>query len=81
MNYNNDEPNAGMQLLASVRYFLSSSLPQDRQEDLRQILDSNGATPAMLKDVTHIIMNSHPFKGSGEVEAGAHVVTVCVACF
>lgn len=83
MNQNNDEqPNAGMQLLASVRYFLSSSLPQDRQDDLRQVLDSNGATPAAtLKDATHIITNSHRFEGSGEVEAGVHVVTVRVACF
>ena len=78
----NDEPNAGMQLLASVRYFLSSSLPQDRQDDLQQVLDSNGATPAAtLKAVTHIITNSHRFEGSGEVEAGVHVVTVCVTCF
>ena len=82
MNQNNDEPNAGMQLLASVRYFLSSSLPQDRQEDLQQVLDSNGATPAAtLKDATHIITNSHRFEGSGEVDAGVHVVTVCFACF
>ena len=83
MNQNNDEqPNAGMQLLASVRYFLSSSLPQDRQDDLRQVLDSNGATPAAtLKDATHIITNSHRFEGSGEVDAGVHVVTVRVACF
>ena len=82
MNQNDDEPNAGMQLLASVRYFLSSSLPQDRQDDLRQVLDSNGATPAAtLKDATHIITNSHRFEGSGEVDAGVHVVTVRVACF
>ena len=63
---NNDEPNAGMQLLASVRYFLSSSLPQDRQDDLRQVLDCNEATPAApLKDATHIISitNSHRFEG------------------
>ena len=54
MNRNNDEPKAGMQLLASVRYFLSSSLPQDWQDDLRQVLDSNGATPAVtLKDANH----------------------------
>ena len=80
MNQNN-EPNAGMQLLASVRYFLSSSLPQDRQDDLRQVLDSNEATPAAtLKDATHIITNSHWFEGSGEVEARVHVVTVRVAC-
>ena len=71
-----------MQLLASVRYLLSSSQPLDRQDDLRQVLDSNGATPAAtLKDATHIITNSHRFEGSGEVEAGVHVVTVCVACF
>ena len=72
-----------MQLLASVRYFLSSSLPQDRQDDLRQVLDSNGATPAAtLKDATiHIITNSHPFEGSKEVDAVVHVVTVRVACF
>ena len=60
------EPNAGMQLLASVRYFLSSSLPQDRQDDLRQVLDCNEATPAAtLKDATHIISitNSHRFEG------------------
>ncbi|KIJ92959.1 hypothetical protein K443DRAFT_684887 [Laccaria amethystina LaAM-08-1] len=77
MNQNNDEqPNAGMQLLASVRYFLSSSLPQDRQDDLRQVLGSNGATAAAkLKDATHIITNSHRFEGSGEVEAGVNVVT------
>ena len=68
--------------LASVRYFLSSSLPLDRQDDLRQVLDSNGATPAAtLKDATHIITNSHRFEGSGEVDAGVHVVTVRVACF
>ena len=84
MNQNDDEPNAGMQLLASVRYFLSSSLPLDWQDDLRQLLDSNEATPAAtLKDATYIISitNSHRFEGSGEVEAGVHVVTVCVASF
>ena len=83
MNQNNDEQhNAGMQFLASVRYFLSSSLPQDRQDDLRQVLDSNGATPtSTLNDATHIITNSHRFEGSGEVDAGVHVVTVCFACF
>ena len=61
----NDEPNAGMQLLASVRYFLFSSLPQDWQDDLRQVLDSNGATPAAtLKDATHIITNAYRWRGA-----------------
>ena len=78
----NDEPRAGMQLLASVRYFLFSSLPQDRQDDLRQVLDSNGATPAAtLKDATHIITNAYRFEGLGEVDGEVHVVTVRVACF
>ena len=82
MNCNNGEPNAGMQLLASVHYLLSSSLPLDLQDDLRQVLDSNGATPAAtLKNVTHIITNSHQFEGTGEVEAGVHVVMVRVAYF
>ena len=81
MNQNDDEPNAGMQLLASVRYFLSSSLPQDRQDDLRQVLDSNGATPAATLKMPHIEMNPHRFEGSGEVEAGVHVVMVRVASF
>ena len=83
MNRNNDEqPNAGMKGLTPLRYFLSSSLPQDRQDDLRQVLDSNGETPAAtLKDATiHIVTNSHRFEGSGEVEAGVHTVMVCVAC-
>ena len=71
-----------MQLLASVRYFLFSSLPQDRQDDLRQVLDSNGATPAAtLKDATHIMTNAYRFEGLGEVDGGVHVVTVRVACF
>ena len=73
MNQNNDEPSAGMQLLASVHYFLSSSLQQDRQDDLRQVLDSNGTTPsATLKDAAHVT-NSHRFEGSREVEAEVHV--------
>ena len=77
----NDEPNTGMQLLASVRYFISSSVPLYRQDDIRQVLDSNGATPAAtLKDALHIVTNSHRFEGSGEVEAGLHAVTVRVAC-
>ena len=29
----------------------------------------------------HIVTNSHRFEGSGEVEAGVHVVTVSVASF
>ena len=49
----NNEPNV-----------LSSSLPQDGKDDLRQLLDSNGVTPAAkLKDATiHIITNLHRFK-------------------
>ena len=83
MNQNNDEqPNAGMKLLASLHHFLSSSLPQDRKYDLRQVLDGNGATPAAtLKDATHIVMKSHRFECSGEVEGGVHVVAARVACF
>ena len=84
MNRNNDEqPNAGMKRLTPLRYFLSSSLPQDRRDDLRQVLDSNGETPAAtLKDATiHIVTNLDRFEGSEEVEAAVHVVTVCVACF
>ena len=44
----------------ALRYFLSLSLPQDHQDDLRQVLDRKWAIPAAtLKDATHIITTSH----------------------
>lgn len=71
-----------MAVFDDVRYWLSESLPPERQDIQRNYLDSNGAQAVdSIEDATHIITNSEQFEGWKRVEDGdinAAVVTVCV---
>jgi hypothetical protein len=66
-----------MMLFLQVKYYLSSSLPLERRNELSHVLDSNGAEKAnSLQEATHIITKSHRFEGWQDVGDHASVVTV-----
>jgi hypothetical protein len=55
------------ELFASIRYFIASSLPVQRADQLRHVLDTNGAVfveeGSLDPTLNTIITNSHRFEG------------------
>ena len=63
-------------IFREVKYFLSTSLPRVRQEELSEILDANGAQHVALRDATHVVTDSHVFEGYQTVSEDVAVITV-----
>jgi len=64
-------------LFSEVRYYLSESIPADKQEELGNDLNTNGAKRVRsLDSCTHVITNSSAFEGYKEVGENVKVVSV-----
>ena len=63
-------------LFSAVKYCLSSSLPQQRQEELRKLLDANGGRRVDVKEATHILSNSDKFERQEEAAKDVVIVSV-----
>jgi len=68
-------------LFGKVKYFLSTSIPEDTRLRLRNILDSLGAKSVAIEDATHVISNTLDFEGSTKMKKGTLCITVscCMA--
>jgi len=58
-----------MGLFENIRYYVASSIPPHRQEQLEYALSKNGATKAgSILDATHVISDSPWLEGASELE-------------
>jgi len=58
-----------MGLFENIRYFVASSIPPHRQEQVEYALSKNGATKAdSIPDATHVISDSPWLEGVDELE-------------
>lgn len=68
-----------MGLFQHTKYFLTNSLPLNRQEQLEYALSKNGAIKAdSIASATHIITNSAHFDGCEAVKEGVFIVSVSI---
>ena len=64
-----------MPIFDDVLYFVSLSLPLQRQFDLSNLLLANGATEASVDQATHIVTNTNRFEGWRRIKDNVAVVT------
>ncbi|KAF8625140.1 hypothetical protein AX17_006918 [Amanita inopinata Kibby_2008] len=65
-----------MAIFDNVAFYLPSSLPEERREELKYVLVNNGAKEASsLTKATHIITDTNKFEGCQSVADGVAVVT------
>jgi len=58
-----------MGIFENIRYFVASSIPPYRQEQVEYALSKNGATKAdSILDATHVISDSPWLEGADELE-------------
>jgi hypothetical protein len=66
---------ATMPIFNDVLYYLSQSLPPQRQQSLSTLLLANGAVQASLSKATHVVTNTRRFEGWQGVGQNVAVVT------
>ena len=66
-------------LFSDVRYFLSTTFPSQRQQELQAILDANDAKQVSLTEATHVITDTPQFEGCELVQNTEAVAILSVS--
>lgn len=62
-----------------IKFFCTSTLPDERKVDLTLLLEHNGAQSVPLGEATHIITLSLDYEGQDTAKEGSVAVTVCLS--
>ena len=71
-----DDLDMTRQIFSQVKFSISTSLPAQRQNELKELLKANGASLVDVAEATHIISNTLQFEGNERATDSVNIVTV-----
>ena len=63
-------------LFSDVKYHISSSLPTERSNELKSVLDANGAELVSVEEASHVISDTPSYEGHEAASPTVRVVMV-----